>query len=102
MLRRMLLVKLMPEFSKGLELAKVRSLAEQALRPAYGVQAVRTEEAADDATREQWDICISIDYVSGVDEERSARDPIRKAFEQNFLGTRAERVWSGVFRPQKG
>lgn len=102
MLRRKLLVKLKPEFSKGLEMAKVKRRAEQALFPAYGVQAVHTEEAADEPTREQWDLCISIEYVSGVDEERSAKDPIRKAFEHNFLGSRAVSVWSGLFRTHKG
>lgn len=97
MLRRTIFVKLKPEFATGLEVAKLRRSAATALRAAYGVQGVKTESAADDATRAEWDMCIVVEYVSGVDEKRSASDPIRVAFEQHFLDHRAVRVWSGVF-----
>lgn len=98
MLRRTLMVKLKPEHRDGFEVVKMLRSAQEALRAAYGVQNVRVEHAADDETRAQWDLMITMDYVSGIDEARSARDPIRQAFESNFLGFRAERVWSGVFR----
>ena len=97
MLRRTLLVKLKPEHREGLPRTQLTRAAETAWSAAYGVQHVRVENAADDETRRDWDLAITIDYVSGVDEERSGRDPIRRAFVETFLGTRAERVWSGTF-----
>ncbi len=94
------MVKLKPEHRDGFEIEKMLRSAREALRAAYGVQGVRVEYAADDQTRAEWDVVITVDYVSGIDEERSQRDPIRRAFETNFLGHRAERVWSGVFRAE--
>lgn len=97
MLRRTLLIKLKPEHALGLPLEKILRTAETSLGAAYGVKSVLAEHAADDETRNEWDLIITVVYVSGVDEKRSAGDPIRKAFEENFLGPRAERVWSGLF-----
>lgn len=97
MLRRTLMVKLKPEHAEGFEVAKMLRTAYASLKAAYGVQNVRVQYAADDETRAAWDLIITMEYVSGVDEKRSSKDPIRKAFEDNFLGQRAERVWSGVF-----
>lgn len=97
MLRRTLLIKLKPEYAHGLEVAKILRTAQTSLGAAYGVQSVRAEHAADDETRGKWDLLITVVYVSGIDEKRSASDPIRKAFEDNFLGQRAERVSSLLF-----
>lgn len=97
MLRRLLMVKLKSEYSDAFEIAKMLRTAQTSLQAAYGVQHVRAEYAASDETRTAWDLIITLEYVSGVDERRSSKDPIRRAFEENFLGRRAERVWSGVF-----
>jgi hypothetical protein len=97
MMRRTLMVKLKPEHSDGYEVQKMLRTAQASLRAAYGVQSVRAEYAADDETRATWDLIITMEYVSGVDEKRSSTDPIRRAFEENFLGKRADRIWSGVF-----
>lgn len=91
------MIKLKPEHADAFEIAKVLRTAQTSLKAAYGVQNVRAEYAADDETRALWDLIITMEYVSGVDEKRSSKDPIRKAFEENFLGLRAERVWSGIF-----
>lgn len=95
------MIKLKPEHADGYEVAKILSTARTSLRAAYGVQNVRAEHAADEETRASWDLIITMEYVSGVDEKRSSKDPIRKAFEENFLGQRALRVWSGIFDSEK-
>lgn len=100
MLRRTLLIKLKPEHALGLPAQKILRTAQTSLGAAYGVQNVLAEHAVDEETRSMWDLIITIVYVSGVDEKRSSNDPIRKAFEENFLGPRAERVWSGLFASQ--
>lgn len=97
MLRRVLLIKLKPELVAGLEFSQLRSAIQTALGAAYGVQRVQIERSAGPETQQAWDLCVSLEYVSGVDEQRSSRDAIVRAFEDKFLASRAERVWSGVF-----
>ena len=97
MVFRLLFVKLKPEFREGLKFVQFKQTAETALMGVFGAQTVRFERAFDSQTKEDWDICITIEYVSGIDEERSAQDTIRLTFERKFLASRAERVWSGAF-----
>ena len=97
MLRRYLFIQLKPEFKQGLPLVKLIEAAETALRAPYGVQDLKVGRAADLATQAEWDLCITLMYVSGVDAERAQRDPITRTFEERFLGARALRVWSVLF-----
>ena len=100
MVRRYLFIKLNPEHVVGLKRVQLLKTADTVLRAAYGVQDVRVETAADPGTSVEWDLCITIIYVSGVDLERSLRDPVTKTFIENFLKERTERVWAANFQKE--
>ncbi len=97
MVFRLLFVKLKPEFRQGLKFVQFKQAAQTALMGVYGAQSVRCQRAFDARTEHDWDLCITIEYVSGIDEERSAQDTIRLTFENKFLATRADKIWSGAF-----
>lgn len=97
MLHRTLLIKLESQHRSGLNYVRLKQAARSALTSAHGVQNVRIQRAVSDDAPNDWDLCIIIDYVSGIDQQRSAADPILRAFEQKFLGQRAEKIWSGLF-----
>jgi hypothetical protein len=100
MVRGYLFIKLRPEFREGLPLVQVLKTADTALRAAYGVQDLRVARAADEETRATWDICLTVTFVSGVDQKRSLKDPISRAFTDTFLKSRAELVWTATFEDQ--
>ena len=85
-------MRLLPEHAEGLKLIQILKTAKDVLSAAYGVQAVHAGHAADADTRQTWHVCFTLDYVSNVDLERSFRDPVTRAFVNNFLGPKAERV----------
>jgi hypothetical protein len=97
MVRGYLFIKLKEEYRQGLPFVQMLKTADTALRAAYGVQDISVARAADDRTREDYDLCITLVFVSGVDRERSLRDPVTTAFMDNFLKTRAEKVWAATF-----
>jgi hypothetical protein len=97
MLRRHVMIQLKPEFSHGLPLVQLCQAAETALSSAYGVQKVVVQKAVDEETRREWDLCLIVEYVSGVDAARSSGDPVMVAFLERFLASRAQRVWAGNF-----
>lgn len=96
-MRGLLFIRLRPEFRQGLALVQLLRTAETALSAAYGVQQVTVARAADERTRTEWDLCLTVSFVSGVDRERSLKDPISTAFTETFLKSRAEKVWSATF-----
>jgi len=96
-LRRYIFVKLKEEHREGLKVLQLLKTAREVLHAAYGVQHLHSGGAADAETKEQWDLCITLEFVSDVDLERSLKDPVFKAFLNNFLGPRSERVWSATF-----
>jgi hypothetical protein len=97
MLRRYLFIKLKPELRTGLKLVQLMASAEEVLRASYGVQDLKVGAAADGDTREEWDLCISMMYVSGVDADRAQRCPILLTFRERFLGQRATSVKTYLF-----
>lgn len=97
MLRRYVFVKLKEEHREGLKLLQLLKTAREVLHAAYGVQHLHAGGATDEQTRAEWDVCITLEFVSGIDLERSQSDPVFKAFIDNYLGPRCERVWSGTF-----
>jgi len=96
MLRRYLFIKLKPAFNQGLKLTQLIENAEQALRAPYGVQDLKIGRAVGES-KDEWDLCITLMYVSDVDAQRAQDDPITRTFEERFLGQRADRVWSAMF-----
>lgn len=100
MVRRYLFIKLNPEHAVGLKRVQLIKMADTVLRAAYGVQDVRVETAADPATIADWDLCVTLVFVSGIDLEKSLRDPVTKSFVENFLKERAERVWAATFEKE--
>ena|SRR5688572_25560647 len=97
MVRGFLFIRLRPEFRSGLPLVQLLRTAQTALSAAYGVQQVNVSRASDERTRAEWDLCLTVSFVSGVDRERSLKDPISTAFMESFLASRAEKVWSATF-----
>jgi hypothetical protein len=97
MLRRYIFVKLKPEYRDGLKVLQILKTAKEALHAAYGVQGLHVGRAADDATSEHWDVCLTLEFVSSVDLERCLKDSITTAFVERFLGPRSENVWMGSF-----
>lgn len=98
MVRRYLFIKLNPEHAVGLKRIQLIKTADTVLRAAYGVQDVRVEIAADPATIADWDLCITVIFVSGIDLEKSLRDPVTKSFVENYLKERTVRVWAATFQ----
>jgi hypothetical protein len=96
-LRRYLFVKLKPEHTQELELVQLQSRAQEVLRTAYGVQGVHVGRAMDDTTREEWDLCITLDLVSSVDLQRCFEDAVVRAFMTKFLAQRSTRVTIATF-----
>lgn len=105
-LRRYIFAKLKPEHAQELKIIQLQKVAHEVLQAAYGVQGVHVGRAVDDETRTQWDICITIDFVSSVDLERSLNDSVMRAFIERYLSQRVERIsvatfegkWSGPRR----
>jgi hypothetical protein len=97
MLRRYVFVKLAGEYREELRVLQILKTAREVLHAAHGVQMLHVGRAADEETRAQWDLCLTLEYVSDVDLQRSLKDPVVRAFEHNFLGPRTERVWSVTF-----
>jgi hypothetical protein len=97
MLRRYLFIKLKEEFRQGLKLVQLLESAEKALLASYGVQDMKVGVAAGYATRKDWDLCISLMYVSGVDAERAESDTILRTFQERFLQSRATSVKTYLF-----
>lgn len=97
MVRGYIFIKLKPEYRQGLAFVQVMETAKTALDAAYGVQNLSVARAADEATRAEYDVCITLVFTSGVDRERSLKDPVSSAFMNNFLRTRAEKVWAATF-----
>ncbi len=101
MIRRYIFVKLKPEIKDGLKLLQVLKTANEVLSAAHLVQGVYVGHAVDDATRQSWDICFTLEYVSHVDLERSMNDPITRSFVSNFLTPRAEKVEMASFSDER-
>ena len=95
--RRYIFAKLKTEHATGLKRVQLLQTAKEVLHAAYGVQGLHIGYAADDDTRQAWDLCITMEYVSNVDLERSSKDAVTRAFLKSFLGPRAEAVWSASF-----
>ncbi len=100
MVRRYIFVKLEPEYVAGLKAIRLLETAKEVLRAAYGVQALHIGHAADDATKQQWDLCFTLEFVSNVDLERSSKDAVTRTFLTSFLQPRAQSVWSVTFEGQ--
>lgn len=96
-LRRYIFVKLKPPYAEELKLLQLQKTAQESLQAAYGVQAVHVGRAMDDATRSQWDLCITLELVSSVDLERCLKDTVTRAFIERYLAERAEHVSVGTF-----
>jgi hypothetical protein len=96
MLRRYLFIKLKPEFNHGLKLTQLIERAKTALGAPYGVQDLKVGRAVGETTKD-WDLCITLMYVSDMDADRAQNDPITQTFEERFLSQRADRVWSALF-----
>lgn len=92
MLRRYLFVKLQPEHTQELKLVQLQKTTQEVLKTAYGVQGVHVGRAMDDATRAEWDLCITLDLVSSIDLQRCFDDSVVRAFVDRFLAQRATRV----------
>lgn len=90
-------VKLKPEFASGLKVVQLLKAAREVLPAAYGVQGLHVGHAADDATREKWDLCFTLEFVSDVDLHRSSTDPVTQAFLTSFLGPKSVDVWTATF-----
>lgn len=106
MVRRYIFVRLKAEYAGGLKLVQLQKTAAQALTASYGVQGLHVGTAIEDGTEKRWSACLTVEYVSGVDLERSTKDPVMLAFVNNYLTPRAEEVmmcsfdgsWSGPRR----
>jgi hypothetical protein len=96
-LRRYIFTKLKPEYTQELKLVQLQKMAHDTLHAAYGVQAVHVGRAMDDATRAEWDLCITLELVSSVDLERCLKDAVTRAFLDRYLAERSERVSVGTF-----
>lgn len=96
-LRRYVFAKLKPEFADELKLVQLQKMAHDTLHAAYGVQAVHVGRAMDDATRAQWDLCITVELVSSVDLERCLKDAVTRAFLDRYLAERCETLSVGTF-----
>lgn len=92
MVRRYILLKLKPEHQEGSAVIKLLKTAQEVLMAAFGVQGIYAAKAADADTEQSWNICLTIEYVSGVDLQRSMKDPITRSFVKNFLEPRCEKV----------
>jgi hypothetical protein len=97
MLRRYVFVKLRPEYADELKILQLQKMAHDTLHAAYGVQAVHVGRAMDDATRAQWDLCITCELVSSVDLERCLNDTVTRAFLDRYLAQRSEHVSATTF-----
>jgi len=97
MLRRFIFAKLKPEYAEELKIIQLSKFAHDALQVAYGVQGVYVGRAMDDATRAQWDICITVELVSSIDLQRCLNDTVTKAFVTKYLERRSERVSMATF-----
>jgi hypothetical protein len=96
-LRRYVFVKLKPEHAEELKILQLQKMAHDTLHAAYGVQAVHVGRAMDDATRAEWDLCITVELVSSVDLARCLKDTVTRAFLERYLAERSERLHVGTF-----
>lgn len=96
-LRRYIFVRLKAPYAEELKLLQLQKMAQESLQTAYGVQAVHVGRAMDEATKSQWDLCITLELVSSVDLERCAKDSVTRAFLERYLAERAEHVSVGTF-----
>lgn len=97
MLRRYIFVKLKPEYAEELKLLQLQKTAHDCLHAAYGVQGIHVGRAMDNATRAQWDVCITLELVSSVDLERCVNDTVTRAFLDRYLAERSETVSVATF-----
>lgn len=76
---------------------QLQKMAHDTLHTAYGVQAIHVGRAMDEATRAEWDLCITLELVSSIDLERCLKDAVTRAFLERYLAERSERVSVGTF-----
>ena len=99
--RRYIFVKLKPEYASGLKIVQLVKAAREVLPAAYGVQGLHVGRAADEPTRDKWDLCLTLEFVSDVDLDRSSRDPVTRAFLTSYLTPRSEDIWTAVFEGER-
>jgi len=95
--RRYIFAKLNPEHATGLKLVKLLGTAKDVLHAAYGVQGLHIGHAADEATKQSWDICFTLEFASHVDMQRCSQDAVVRTFLKSFLGPRTQAVSTAVF-----
>lgn len=96
MLERTALLKLLPEFASPEAQRALVARALEVLRPLPGVQAITVGTAADDPTRADWDVSITVRFASLADAAVYRSHPDHRRFVDEYVAPRCAKrqAWS--------
>jgi hypothetical protein len=92
MIDRMVFVRLKEAYRTDVRRAEIAARSEEALRAVPQVRAVKVGVAADEGTRQEWDLVLAI-RLDGVDDLEPYRlDPIHRQYVDDYLKPKLEHI----------
>jgi hypothetical protein len=93
MIQRVVLIQLKPEHRTDQKVREVAKKALEVLPHAARAMDVKVHIASDERTRDDWDICILVQFASMQDPAVYKVDPIHRSFADIYLKPLRQRIF---------
>jgi hypothetical protein len=100
MIDRLVLVQLKEEFRTPEHVAEIASYSEDELRKVPLVRSIRAVAAAEEKTRQQWDLLLTIRLDGPENLEPFRVDPLHRTYVDSFLKPKLAQIQAWNFEAQ--